>query len=149
MKKVLVVMLVLALVLSMSGMALAKPAKFKSRLSVIPIDGGGVGGTNVSSITQKASITNVSAAYSGPAIAVGNVGVTVIEGVNSSASSCSGCATNNANITVNNEGSAEAYSGAATATNDTNNSITQTNSVSQSNSTSISTTICDRPEAAN
>ncbi len=128
MKKVLVVLLALTLVFAMTGIGLAKPAK---RLSVIPIGGGG--GTNLAEITQKARIINEAYAESGPAVAVGNVGVTIIRDVDSSANSCSGCATNNANITVTNAGEAAAVSGDANATNSGTNSISQSSSVTQSN----------------
>ncbi|MHB8840618.1 MAG: hypothetical protein ACYC56_02315 [Candidatus Aquicultor sp.] len=138
MKKVLVVLLALTLVFAMTGMGLAKPIKTTRTIRTIPIGGGGE--TTLSHITQKARIINEAYASSGPAVAVGNVGVTIIKDVDSSASSCSGCATNNANITVTNTGIAGAVSGDANATNSGTNSITQSNTVTQSNTNSSTLT---------
>lgn len=132
MKKVFVVLLALALVLSLTGMALAGERHKKCCPSQ----------ANWSNIKQKVEIYNTAIASTGNVNATGNIGITDISGNTSSAHSCSGNATNNSGISVNNSGSAEAFSGAATVVNNNTNTVTQDVTVTESNTSNNTTTNC-------
>jgi len=135
-KKLLVVLLALALVLSMTGMAFARCPVRPEKPKCCPTQ------SNHACVTQRATISNYVSATTGPAVAVGNVGLTSIRNNDSTARSCSGCATNTAPISVNNIGTAFAVSGNATASNTGTNTITQTSTVTQSNTSNSTSTQC-------
>lgn len=135
MKKVLVVLLALALVLSLTGMALAQDLTRHKKCCPSQ--------KNWSKVVQVAPIDNFVNANSGNVNSTGNLAPTVITGNTSSADSCAGCATNTAPVTVTNTGISAAGSGDANLTSTNTNTVGQGAVVTQSNSSTCTSTECN------